>query len=61
LAATTAVVELHPAKSSTASAVAKPIAAEKTPDDRGYFKFNRFRGSCSQKLGMSHVILRLDL
>jgi hypothetical protein len=39
------------AKSSTASAVAKPFAAEMTPDDRGYSKFNRFRGSCSQNSG----------
>jgi hypothetical protein len=33
----------------------KPFASEMTPDDRGYSKFNRFRGSFSQKFGMTHV------
>ncbi len=26
-----------------------------TPDDRGYYKFNRIRGLSSQKFGMTHV------
>jgi hypothetical protein len=61
LEATTAVVELHRAKSSTASAVAKPFAVEMTPDDRGYSKFNRFRGSFSRKFGMNHVCVAYSL
>jgi hypothetical protein len=55
LAATTAVVELNRAKSSTASAVAKLFDTKMTPDDRGYSKFNRFRGLLSQKFGITYV------
>jgi hypothetical protein len=49
------VVELNWAKSSTASAVAKPFATKMTPDDRGYDKFNRIRGLLSQNVGMTHI------
>jgi len=61
LVATTAVVELNGAKNSTASAVAKPFATEITPDDRGYSKFNRFRGLFSQKFRMAHVWIEPDV
>jgi hypothetical protein len=50
------VVELNPAKSSTASAVVEPFATQMTPDDRGYDKFNRSRGFSSQKFGMTHIL-----
>jgi hypothetical protein len=50
LLATTAVVELKSKKFNRIRGC-KTFAIEMTPDDRGYSKFNRFRGSFPQNSG----------
>jgi hypothetical protein len=39
----------------TTAVVAETFAAKMTPDDRGYYKFNRIRGLLSKKFGMTLV------